>query len=723
MEDKMKKTPKDLIPNAGESALDRYNKFRDGYAYASNIGHTNKNWMGQLPGDTTMSRLSIPGTHNSMSLHGGGGPYPDDFIITQTMNLQTQLNSGIRYLDIRLRKASDTRLEAYHGSVNQKAEFGANILNTAKEFLRANPSETILMRVKNECTGSGAGNCKDASTSKTWAQVFEDAYYNNLNYRDYFWKGTSNDPQLKDVRGKIVVLPQFPTDNKRFGIPYGNLKVQDEYNVEQSANAMYSKWTAVGNHLKTANAHTGKNIYLNHLSGNGTWWFISHGAKPWFVASGYNTRSTGSSPKSTSTGIGNWPDFPRTYSTIYYGGTNILTAQYIQQWGLHHAGIIAADFPGKTLIQQVIKLNDRLHGGDSVNIQAVGSDVVKVGFTGETYKRNSYEIRLNGAYIASMEPDPNRPGEMRAFYASLVKTDVGLNLFRSNLKLFANDKIEVFVRTANGQTLVKSQTLTIHDNPGEEVQVKDGTYRITSTLKLSSLVDMSKSSDRNVVLYNSQNQLNGEWNFKYDTTKKAYHITNRWDPTRALAWNSSAGSINVFGAGIAKSKDEQYWILKRTGDGYLHLVNKKNDTVLDVQGGQTANWTNINAWGLVEGENNQKFKLVERKEKLEGQINSNYKPLSGQKNRSSSNFSLPNLQGIDKAQKGRVEIEGHGETLLNFRVMRDRSNNTDPVIWSNLKHGDIIDIPAYSNLTNIYIANPSGYSWDGTFKVKFYTLQ
>ncbi|HDR7630647.1 TPA: hypothetical protein QCX73_005345 [Bacillus mycoides] len=112
--------------------------------------------------------------------------------------------------------------------------------------------------------------------------------------------------------------------------------------------------------------------------------------------------------------------------------------------------------------------------------------------------------------------------------------------------------------------------------------------------------------------------------------------------------------------------------------------------------------------------------MIQRTEKLEAQIDSLYRPQPGQKNRSSGNFSLGHLADGTRVQ---VSIEGPGASVLNFRVMRDKSGDTDPTIWSNVKHGSIVTIPSGANKNNLYIANPGGYSGNGTFKAKFQTLQ
>lgn len=74
-------------------------------------------WMKDLQPDLYVSSLSIPGTHQSLSVYGG----PCCVTAAQCQNwpLQNQLRAGIRAFDIRGRRTSKG-LEAYHSFVNQR---------------------------------------------------------------------------------------------------------------------------------------------------------------------------------------------------------------------------------------------------------------------------------------------------------------------------------------------------------------------------------------------------------------------------------------------------------------------------------------------------------------------------------------------------------------------------------------------------------------------------
>lgn len=80
---------------------------RSGFNVNQSVQYTNKNWMNYIDNSRTISELSIPGTHGSMALYGS---VLGDILINQTMNLDIQLNSGIRYIDIRCRHYYNTFL-------------------------------------------------------------------------------------------------------------------------------------------------------------------------------------------------------------------------------------------------------------------------------------------------------------------------------------------------------------------------------------------------------------------------------------------------------------------------------------------------------------------------------------------------------------------------------------------------------------------------------------
>lgn len=79
------------------------------------ISTTASKWMQDLDDNTNVSNLSIPGTHDSATYAVPCNGFPK-LSQCQVMNINEQLNCGIRYLDIRIRQI-DGEVIMCHGIV------------------------------------------------------------------------------------------------------------------------------------------------------------------------------------------------------------------------------------------------------------------------------------------------------------------------------------------------------------------------------------------------------------------------------------------------------------------------------------------------------------------------------------------------------------------------------------------------------------------------------
>jgi hypothetical protein len=328
-----------LIPAANAStSVDT----RDAYTHDASINYSASDWMANINNNTRLSELSIPGTHDTMATGPGG-----DTTQTQSMDLKTQLNSGIRFIDIRLlKKPNDEQLYLHHGPVFLNATVD-DVMNTISEFLTAHPTETVLMRVKQEW--SDEPNDQFSATLRSHLQPYNDQLWVN--------DGQGVQTNLHNTRSKLVLLNEIP--GLPWGMAYGeSMTIQDAYHLTNEWD-LYRKWTDVKNHIEEAQTGDRYPLYINYLSGSG-------GTFPYFVASGKTSPET-KAPR-LSTGLttpafkNSYPDFPRTSCfitscTISFEGTNRLTTDYIKQSQLNFTGIIVADFPGPALIDAVITAN------------------------------------------------------------------------------------------------------------------------------------------------------------------------------------------------------------------------------------------------------------------------------------------------------------------------------------------------------------------------------
>lgn len=348
--------------------------------YCSSPSDLRPQWMSRLEDSRPLARISIPGTHDSLAMHGG--------IVwqCQSMSLDAQLAAGVRALDVRCRHLSGGRFAIYHSFNYQQIDFDG-VLTTVATFLAENPSETILMRVKKEWI----------SDPSFGGPSFEDTF---LRYRELFGslffkpEGHGklsldlNTLTLGEVRGKVVVLQDFETSecdkkeenesdgekkvhrhHKVYGPRWQEAAIQDQFAIYTIWSMYYGKWLPIKEHLKAANdsfsfSNSTPNstpFYINFLS-------ASVGVMPYFAASGNVAWGTNGERQYfglvSGTSSHKYEDYPREkcvldgrYCLVHFEGMNMLTWQLLTTKQFSFVGIIFADFPGCGLLQAIIDVN------------------------------------------------------------------------------------------------------------------------------------------------------------------------------------------------------------------------------------------------------------------------------------------------------------------------------------------------------------------------------
>lgn len=232
----------------------------------SGLQAAGNNWMAEVDGEKYLYELSIPGTHDSGALHEA---WYEIGVQCQSLTIPEQLNAGVRYLDIRCRHFNNAFV-IHHDKYYQKQNFN-DVLESVTSFLRANPSETVVMLVKPEYTAEG--------NTRTFAETFK-AYQAEweARYPKLWYVGTTI-PKLVDVRGRIVLLRRFneapfsPADlgiNADRGWPGDStgtiegpprIRVQDEYSIYIKSN----KWGYITSLFDEMPANP-STLYLNYVS-------------------------------------------------------------------------------------------------------------------------------------------------------------------------------------------------------------------------------------------------------------------------------------------------------------------------------------------------------------------------------------------------------------------------------------------------------------------------
>lgn len=167
-----------------------------------------RHWMSFLPDETLLSKIAIPGSHDSATEN----IFFSSIARCQHLSIARQLDAGCRFLDLRLRE-KDGRLIAVHGATPcfvpaagaaSYLTFG-QIAETLYEFLRRNPSETILISV----------NHNGGRQSEAFCSLF----YKEIEKMPHRWYTENRVPTLGEARGKAVLLRRFAP----MGYPLTNL--------------------------------------------------------------------------------------------------------------------------------------------------------------------------------------------------------------------------------------------------------------------------------------------------------------------------------------------------------------------------------------------------------------------------------------------------------------------------------------------------------------------
>lgn len=281
----------------------------------------NPDWMGGLPDDVGLTRLSLPGTHDTMARGASV------FALTQDADLPTQLRAGIRVLDIRTRHFRDA-FPIHHNLEYLHANF-TDVVVAVTDFLRDHPTETIVMRLKEEYTA--AENTRSYEDTLNWYLDTNPDTADRL--REHLWRpaAAAAMPTLGQVRGKIVVLEDFPaaaTYGPRWGGP--GMNIQDTYELAGLGD-LDRKWSLVRSQFARAAAGSPDTFFVNHLSATGAPAALVTGTVPVTVA-----RGSGAVP-----------------------GILARTQAYLDAHPTGRTGAVMADFPTAELVDAVVARNFR----------------------------------------------------------------------------------------------------------------------------------------------------------------------------------------------------------------------------------------------------------------------------------------------------------------------------------------------------------------------------
>ncbi|MCP5544316.1 MAG: phosphatidylinositol-specific phospholipase C [Akkermansiaceae bacterium] len=214
-------------------------------------------WMSRLGDRRPLGALSIPGSHNAAArfepVRGTAK--------CQKLTIASQLEAGVRVLDIRCRHVADD-FRIHHGPVDQKTDF-ARIVATCIGFLDEHPRETIVIMIQQE------------ATPKRNSRSFEATFDEHVAKHRGRWWLRARIPTLGEARGKLVLLRRFHARNLPKGIDATawtdferatketTVRVQDRFRVDDND----EKWRLFLDAFRKNRKRPAGTLFLNYASG------------------------------------------------------------------------------------------------------------------------------------------------------------------------------------------------------------------------------------------------------------------------------------------------------------------------------------------------------------------------------------------------------------------------------------------------------------------------
>lgn len=222
-------------------------------------------WMAHIRGDVRLTELAIPGTHDTMT-----SQCEDPYYRTQNLSLSEQLETGVRFVDLRLTR----NMVAAHREWISTITFNA-IHRTLADFLHNHPGETVLARIQN------ANEAKD--DYGPYAEALKASLANADGLFHYFgsttnWPVGENPPwpALDQVRGRVVAIECSPPDlgvsctgSTRWAADWhGNprLRIQDDWDGPTVEDKLAAIGAMARPNQAGAAAVTSDVLLLNHIS-------------------------------------------------------------------------------------------------------------------------------------------------------------------------------------------------------------------------------------------------------------------------------------------------------------------------------------------------------------------------------------------------------------------------------------------------------------------------
>jgi len=181
--------------------------YKDTIVVAYDLPTPTTDWLGMVKDDTKVCKLSIPGTHDTMTGMGFYQPVLKYIFnmtaISQVSTLEEQMNNGIRFFDIRPVVSTDTIakkkiLRLTHGISELDVTF-EQAIDWLQAYLKAHPSEFFIAKLQFD---NGFEDQKELVS-------LLDEVLDLPKYKGLFFENWRPDITVGEMRGKILWLSRY----------------------------------------------------------------------------------------------------------------------------------------------------------------------------------------------------------------------------------------------------------------------------------------------------------------------------------------------------------------------------------------------------------------------------------------------------------------------------------------------------------------------------------
>lgn len=203
------------LPYYDENSLDVPYIFSEGYQdqiqYPYELSTPPTDWLSLVRDDVKVCKLSIPGTHDSMTGMGFYTPvvkyFSNIMAISQVSTFEEQMSSGIRFFDFRPVVAIDTLAEMSedrqilrlaHGFTEVNVSFEESI-DWMQKYLRSHPSEFFIVKIQAD---------NGMESQQNWTLLL-DKVLSKAKFKGLFVESWRPDITVGEMRGKILWLSRY----------------------------------------------------------------------------------------------------------------------------------------------------------------------------------------------------------------------------------------------------------------------------------------------------------------------------------------------------------------------------------------------------------------------------------------------------------------------------------------------------------------------------------